>query len=326
MGALIFPKIGAAIATNKKRQLTRPSCVDNNVMAIIPNAERLDPDFLYFLFLTKNLSDFASDSNPPSIRKSEVERWTVRVPALIEQRRLVDILTRAESIVRLRREALKKTQEIIPALFLELFGDPATNPRGWSIVSIGELCEVKGGKRLPKGASYSDAPTVYRYIRGTDIVCDFIESSHLMFLYPDIQAGISRYVVKTGDVVITIAGKIGVAAPVGADLNGVNLTENAAMIRPIKGAPTHPLFLSRMLNSEYVQKQIEALTGRVTIGKLALERIKTIKVLLPAFELQSEFASRVEQIRAIQSQATRALATAEATFQSLLHRAFAGEL
>ena len=79
-GSIIFPKIGAAIATNKKRLLTRASCVDNNVMAVVPRPERLAPEFLLFLLYRKDLSDFASRSNPPSMRKGAVEGWEVPLP------------------------------------------------------------------------------------------------------------------------------------------------------------------------------------------------------------------------------------------------------
>jgi type I restriction enzyme M protein len=78
---IIFPKIGAAIATNKKRILTQDSCFDNNVMGLIVS-NKIKPLYLYALLLNKNISDFASDSNPPSIRKSKVEDWLINVPSI----------------------------------------------------------------------------------------------------------------------------------------------------------------------------------------------------------------------------------------------------
>jgi len=78
---IIFPKIGAAIATNKKRILTQDSCFDNNVMGLTAS-NKIKPLYLYALLLNKNISDFASDSNPPSIRKSKVEDWIINVPSI----------------------------------------------------------------------------------------------------------------------------------------------------------------------------------------------------------------------------------------------------
>lgn len=91
-GSVIFPKIGAAIATNKKRILTCPSCVDNNVMAIVPDSTNMHTEYLYGLMLHKNLGDFASASEPPSMRKKAVENWCVPHPPLSIQQKFAEII------------------------------------------------------------------------------------------------------------------------------------------------------------------------------------------------------------------------------------------
>jgi restriction endonuclease S subunit len=75
-GSVIFPKIGAAIATNKKRITTMPCCVDNNVIGIIPNLS-IDSEYLHTLLQFKDISEFASSSSPPSMRKTTVESWII---------------------------------------------------------------------------------------------------------------------------------------------------------------------------------------------------------------------------------------------------------
>jgi Restriction endonuclease S subunits len=81
VGSVIFPKVGGAIATNKKRLVARPCCVDNNVMGVIPDPRRLASELLYQLMLNKPLTDFSNDAGLPSIRKSTVEAWRFRMPA-----------------------------------------------------------------------------------------------------------------------------------------------------------------------------------------------------------------------------------------------------
>jgi type I restriction enzyme, S subunit len=89
-GSVIFPKIGGAIATNKKRLTSRACCVDNNVMGAIPDPSRVESEFLYYFFLANNLSDFANDSHLPSIKSSTIEAWRLSIPTtLIEQQRIV---------------------------------------------------------------------------------------------------------------------------------------------------------------------------------------------------------------------------------------------
>lgn len=91
----------------------------------------------------------------PHLDKELLMELELQLPPLAEQRRIVDILSRAEGIVRLRRKAEEKTAELIPALFLDMFGDPATNPKGWATLPIGELCAVQtGGTPSRENAAY----------------------------------------------------------------------------------------------------------------------------------------------------------------------------
>lgn len=105
-GTVIFPKIGAAVATNKKRLLSMPSAYDNNVMGLIPG-KQLNPRFLFFLMQTVDLTKLAHDSGAvPSIRKSEMERFLVPVPSLEEQARIVAILDQFDALVNDLRSGL----------------------------------------------------------------------------------------------------------------------------------------------------------------------------------------------------------------------------
>jgi type I restriction enzyme S subunit len=98
-GTVIFPKIGAAVATNKKRLLSMTSAYDNNVMGLVPGSS-IDPRYLYYWMQTLNLSNFAHDSGAvPSIRKSDVEAIDVPLPPLDEQRRIADILDTFDALV-----------------------------------------------------------------------------------------------------------------------------------------------------------------------------------------------------------------------------------
>jgi type I restriction enzyme, S subunit len=290
-----------------------------------PRPDRVDPKYLSLYMRSEGFRAWTRKSegaNIKNIRHSELLLHRLPVPKLDEQRRIVDLLSRAENIVRMRREAEAKAREIIPALFIDMFGDPGGKEGRWSIASIGDLFLVKGGKRLPKGELYSPVRTPFRYIRGADIWPNIIDQSDLRHLTPEIQSTIRRYTVAAEDVVLTIAGKIGVAAPVPAELSGANLTENAALLRHSGPRATLASYLSHEINSESVQRQIEGLTGRVTIGKLALERIRTIQIRVPPLELQERFEVHVRAASSLLLGLERACAASVATFQSLLAGVF----
>jgi type I restriction enzyme S subunit len=262
----------------------------------------------------------------PGLNREDAYRQRLLLPPIQEQRRIAEILDKADALRAKRRTALAQLDTLTRSIFLDMFGDPAMNPKGWPERTIGDLCEVKGGKRLPKGEEYSSTPTPFRYIRVTDLKSGRIDESALVYLKPEIQAEISRYVVNTGDVVISIAGSIGLIAPVPDSLDGVNLTENAAKLVPRSRGVYDPIFLSTFLQTPFAQSQIGSHIGQVTIGKLALFRIEKIKLPLPPMEAQHKFACCVEAVQQYRNVHRSSMSGLETLFGSLQHSAFRGEL
>jgi type I restriction enzyme M protein len=124
-GTVIFPKIGAAIATNKKRVLTRDSTFDNNVMGIIPNTERLLPDFLHTYLLAFDLSRWASESQPPSMRKTTVEAHEIPLPPIATQRVIVAEIEAEQALVNANRELISRFEIKIQATLARIWGEGA---------------------------------------------------------------------------------------------------------------------------------------------------------------------------------------------------------
>ena len=124
-GTVIFPKIGAAIGTNKKRVLTRDSTYDNNVMGIIPDAQKLLPDFLHTYLLSFDLSLWASDSQPPSMRKTTVEAHKIPLPPLAEQQAIVAEIEAEQALVNANRELITRFEAKIQTTLSRIWGEPA---------------------------------------------------------------------------------------------------------------------------------------------------------------------------------------------------------
>jgi type I restriction enzyme M protein len=122
-GTVIFPKIGAAIGTNKKRILTRDSTYDNNVMGIVPDTERLLPDFLHTYLLAFDLSRWASESEPPSMRKTTVEAYEIPLPPLATQQAIVAEIEAEQSLVAANRELIARFEKKIQATLARVWGE-----------------------------------------------------------------------------------------------------------------------------------------------------------------------------------------------------------
>ena len=187
---------------------------------------------------------------------------------------------------------------------------------------LSDLATVLGGKRLPKGHDYCSEETGYKYLRVVDIQKENLRRADLKNLSAESFKSISRYVVKEDDVVITIAGTIGVTRHIDSRLSGVNLTENAAKIVLLDRNKLDPVYLTYALRSQDLQAQIRASTGQVTIGKLALFRIEALEIPLPSIDEQRRFRNEVAQAQKMREVFARSKMVADSLFVSLQERVF----
>ncbi len=317
-GTVIFPKIGAAIATNKKRLLTRPCSIDNNCMGVTGEPTRVESWFLYYLFRAKNIADFASDSNPPSIRKTEVEAWDVPLPSLEEQRRIVDLLSRAESIVRMRREASRLAKEIIPALFLDMFGDPATNPKGWEIKSFDALGTLDRGRsrHRPRDAAHLYGGT-YPFVQTGDVT----RSGGAIATYTQTysEAGLAQSTLwPIGTLCITIAANI---AETG--ILGFAACFPDSVVGFLPGEHVRTDYIQQWLT--FLKPALAAQAPQAAQKNINLAILKGLKVPLPPVQLQGAFAAQVERLRALTASQSVASNNASQAFQSLLAGVFGAD-
>ena len=179
-------------------------------------------------------------------------------------------------------------------------------PETWISVKIGDLAIVKGGKRLPKGVTYSKEKTPFPYIRVTDFKGGSIDTNNLRYITKEIRDIISRYTISSSDIYISIAGTIGVVGMVPDELDNANLTENAAKIVLCKYIDSQ--YIYRLLDSPLIQQQIETQTISTTQPKLALFRIESLKIPLPPLNEQQRIVSTIEQLTDRSHKARAALA------------------
>ena len=153
---------------------------------------------------------------------------------------------------------------------------PFELPEGWAWCRVRDISAVKGGKRLPKGTSFSEEKTDHAYIRVTDMKNHSVNIMDLRYISEDTFSVIKNYTISKDDLYVTIAGTIGVVGEVPALLDGMNLTENAVKITDIA---INKSFLCIVLQTEFVQQQFQDKTHQVAMPKLALERI--LSTLIP---------------------------------------------
>ena len=166
----------------------------------------------------------------------------------------------------------------------------------WKTSKIKDLAEVKGGKRLPKGKQLTSIPTKHPYIRIRDLgKSKYLElNSEIEFVDDETQLSITRYIVNTGDILISVVGTIGLIGIVGESLNKANQTENCDKIINCLGV--EPEYLYYYLISPFGQEEIKRGTVGAVQPKLPLKNVLDINIKYPAIDEQRKIVDILKKI------------------------------
>jgi type I restriction enzyme, S subunit len=193
-------------------------------------------------------------------------------------------------------------------------------PGDWVVKKIAEIGDVKGGKRLPKGASLVNMPNSHPYIRVADMFEGGVHLDGTMYVPEDIAPAIKNYRIYSSDIFISVAGTLGVVGKIPPELDGANLTENADRITNISCDRDLLLY---WLMSEQIQSIIDSVKTIGAQPKLALGRIENFIIALPpSREEQRAIAAALSDVDALiasqEAQIAKQRAIKTATMQQLL--------
>jgi type I restriction enzyme S subunit len=290
-----------------------------------------DPRFLFhaiwnprFRFeAAKNMTGSGGQKRVPS---AFLERYRLVCPAPAEQKRIAAILDQADSIRRKRQQAIRLTDDFLRSVFLDMFGDPVTNPKGWAEVPLEAIVESNKIGLVRASSEFGwDMPVPY-------VRMDAINASG-RFLPGKVQntkasdAEIREYELKTGDLLFNtrnsreLVGKTAIfRGPRGWVFNN-----NLMRIRFQPGVS--PALMAMQFQFPKVQQEVELRkAGTTSVFALYWKDMRTVPVYNPPLSLHETFATVYESVECVKKMLEQHLSEAEALFQSLQHRAFTGQL
>jgi type I restriction enzyme, S subunit len=300
-----------------------PLAFNQDIKAIQITSDRVLSDFVYW-FLRGKESEVLSrgvkkGATVHSLHSGYLERLAIPLLPIPEQRRIVDLLSRAENIVRMRKEAEAKAKEIIPALFLDMFGDPGSNPKGWEVLSLLDLVTfVSGGTPSKSKAEFWSGDLPWVSPKDMKVPEIYDAEDHVSDQVP-IQTSLK--LIPTGAVLVVVRGMILVhTAPVA--IARVPLTINQDMKALLTKGAIDPDYLMWLLRIS--QRWLLTLVTTAAHGtrKIDTARLETLRIPVPPRSLQDSFVRRIESLLSITSTQVQAKEHAEHTFQSLLAREF----
>ena len=258
-----------------------------------------------------------------SLKYEGLEKIQIPLPPLDDQIRIAAVLTRAEKLIAKRKESIMALDELLKSTFLEMFGDPVRNEKGWEKKRIDEIAEVKIGPfgSLLHAEDYVDNEVPL--INPSHIIDGEIVPDYMLTITSEKFKELESYQLKIDDVVVARRGEIGRCAIVRTS-KPLFCGTGSMFIRIF--CNYYPLLLQHQIYNTSLKSYLERKAKGVTMKNLNSTTLGNLQVLCPPLFLQNQFASIVEKVEALKTRYTQSLAELENLYGSLSQRAFKGEL
>lgn len=285
-----------------------------NTQVIWPDLNRLVPRFLFF-YLNHFFEWYKAGSAQPFVKLTDSKQKPIPLPPLAVQERIVAILEKADEIRRKRQETLRIADEVLPALFIEMFGDPATNPKGWPVEPIGDLVRFDTHHVRPQ------ANQVYPYLAPEHVQphTGAFSGPHLT---PAHEIRSAKYAFTPRHILYCklrpYLNKVVLPAT-----SGICSTE----LVPLRPGPNLlPEFLATYLRLPFFVSAATQKAQGTKMPRFAPPLMKREPMMVPPMSLQEAFCARAAQLERCVAQTRCSSGLAETAFNVLLQQAFTGEL
>lgn len=296
--------------------------LNQDMKALLPLTESLDSEFLAYFLEARTAEILAScvkrGATVHSIDVNKLRQIQVPFPTFSEQRRIVEILDRADALRKKRAEADAKAKRILPALFIKIFGDPVTNPKGWNISRLDAVVEIGTQLVDPNQPVYVDL----LHIGGEDIEKDTGRILNPKTVRESGLRGGKFYFARDHILYCKIRPYLNkVAFP---QFEGVC----SADIYPLlpDRQQIRPFFLVSLLRSDAFLAYARIHSERLRMPKLNKDQLGSCEIFLPPIKTQVIFEDLAQKFAAVDQRRYSARERLEEVFATLLHRAFSGDL
>ena len=291
-----------------------------------PDKDKLDSRFLFHWVKTgvfvQRMVDVAIGANYPAVSDAKVKASKIPLPPLAEQKRIAGILDAADALRAKRREALAQLDTLLQSTFLDMFGDPVTNPMGWEKPPLEDLCE-----------KVIDCPHSTPRWSGSGVIC--LRTSNLgkgewnwadtrFVIEEDYTERTRRSEILPNDIILSREGTVGVLALVD---EGMRLCMGQRLVQlRVNDSQLDPRFLLNLLLHDLAPERLSRLIAGSTSKHLNVKELRKLPVLLPPLDLQRRFAVIVASVEQQKAGQRAHLDELDTLFASLQSRAFRGEL
>ncbi|MEO6273944.1 MAG: restriction endonuclease subunit S [Rhodoferax sp.] len=307
-------------------------CFSQDITALTPDSEKLDGGYLVQFLRTKeeHFAKHARGATIQGITRQVVADLAIPLPPLKEQRRIAAILDQAETLRTQRRAALAQLDSLTQSIFLDMFGDPATNQMGWPRLRFGDLLANIDSGWSPVCLDRSAEDGEWAVLKlGAVTSCEFKPAENKAL--PSEIAPDPTIEVREGDLLFSRKNTyelVAACALVGPTRARLMMSDLIFRFRLKVDAQLDSTYLHRLLTYPSKRMEVQKLAGgsSSSMPNISKSKLSDFRIEVPPLPLQQTFATRIQAIESLKATHRKALAALDTLFASLQQRAFAGEL
>ena len=260
--------------------------------------------------------------NLPRVNEKTISDYIIPLPPLPIQQKIADILDRANALIEKRKAQIEKLDLLVKSQFIEMFGDPVTNPMGWEVMRLEQIADSRLGKMLDSKKQTGN--NSYPYLANFNVQWFRFDLNRLGKMDFN-EADRVEFALEYGDLLICEGGEVGRTAIWKGEIKDCYFQKALHRARCRKDICT-PEFLAWALYYKAKTANFDGLVTSATIAHLTGEKLKRLSVQLPPLALQTQFAAFVERVEAQKAKMKQGLELMELEYKSLMQKCFNGEL
>ena len=301
------------------KYLDVPFCMGADGVKVLRPKLEADLKYLYHYLRQVHLPDGGYDRHFKYLKRCEI-----LIPPLPEQRRIAAILDQADALRAKRREALAQLDRLAQSVFVEMFGDPVSNPQAWPRKPLVELIAKDDSINYGVVQPGDDVDDGVPLVRVGDLIDGQVRHENLKRIAPEIERTYQRSRLKGDEILVSCVGSVGVVALASERERGFNIARAVARIRV--GDEVVREFLATQLQTTAVQRYFTQELRTVSQPTLNIKQIAETLLICPPLSMQRLFADRLSAVRETRKRLVASSELTESMFHSLQYRAFRGDL
>ena len=304
---------------------TLPVCTNQGFKSLVPRFDLVSPDFLFWWLKTheKHIQSKGRGATFKEVSKKIVEDLQIPLPPFDEQKRIAELLDKADALCAKRRAALAQLDTLTQSIFLDKFGDPARNPKGWPVRMIRDLLESASYGTSEKAEATGEFPV----LRMNNITRTG-EMNFAELKYMDLKADQrERYLVRAGDVLFNRTNSAELVGKTAIYREANPMAYAGYLIRLRVNRKYEPEYLAAFLNTVYSKRVLRSMCKSIIgMANINATELQALRIPVPPHPVQQEFAGRITAVEKLKATHRISLVKQNDLFSTLQQRAFRGDL